>query len=784
MQINTQKTPYKLKIVFLFVILSFSVITIAQSIKISGRLYDKENDKTISNGVLYLNPGNQVTTSDKDGGYLFTCTAGVKHITTQILGYKAANIQFRAYSDTVINIFLKVSPFELSEVTITGDSIKNVKVTQRGSIVLTPAALRETPRLFSEPDLLKSFQLMPGVVAGKDGTSDIYVRGGTMGQNVILANGCYFFLPGHLLGIVSPFDLDFLESAELYKDYFPADMGGGASSIISLDFKKPKSDSLRAQLRLGLLSSGLSLELPLKKINWDLTAGIKRGNYSIYAPLLKRIVSSDVTSFLPPDNYSFYDGFLRLSHSSIKSGNISYLFFGNYDLGKNEYREKSQSADTITNYSDGIKTGWKSMVHALQWNPPDLKGLKFKFNISYNKLSMVREMYTTSEKLFEGSTIDKNLTSNSFSPSINSIGSSMEVSGRNARFTYQAGISIRLRYFSPKISSSYIFNNSEVTNNVGETQHILEPALFAATSVFFRDNLKFDAGLRITTALANDAKFFVPEPRLRLSLDPDADISPHINYVRLSQFDHSIEGSNAGFRTMLWLPASKDLSPEISDVFSAGVQGQIKNDFVWTIDGYFKMTKGMIDYKPGASFIFDSSFVDMVDVVRGHSYGLETGIIKRKGKLTGSLSYTYSRSKREWGSPEGVIWISSSADRPHNFNIALKYYYRERTSFGLNWVYQSGAPVTIYMHETSYGEFYETKNNIRYFDYHRLDVSIRHIIYKRKFTIFLDADIYNAYNHKNTSYFKLAYDWNKGAYYYRNISLFPIMPSLTLTIRY
>jgi hypothetical protein len=298
------------------------------------------------------------------------------------------------------------------------------------------------------------------------------------------------------------------------------------------------------------------------------------------------------------------------------------------------------------------------------------------------------------------------------------------------------------------------------------------------------EKLQLDAGLRLSGGFTRDANFIVPEPRVRLAFNPDGVISPHVTYVKLSQFDHSIEGSNAGLRTMLWLPVSRDFGPEISNVYSAGFQGQIKNDFVLTLDGYYKTTSGMIDYKPGASFIFDSSFVDMVDVVKGRSYGLEAGIIKRKGKLTGSVSYTYSRSQREWGSPEGLIWIPFTADRPHNFNLSAKYYFKTGTSFGLSWIYQSGAPATIYMHETSYGEFFETKNNIRYYDYHRLDISIRQIIYKKKFSIFIDADVYNVYNHKNTFYFKKIYDEAEMRYYFKNISLFPIMPSLTLTIKY
>ncbi len=768
----------------MIVLLSVSSLAPAQKIKISGRLVNRDDGNTINSGVIFLNPGNSATTTNSYGEYSFITTPGLKHITTQVMGFKPLSIRFSASADTVINLYVQVSPFELREITITADSIKNVEITSRGSFIMTPAALRETPRLFSEPDLLKSFQLLPGVVSGKDGSSDIYVRGGGAGQNIILANGCYFFLPGHLLGIMSPYDLDFLESAELYKDYFPAELGGGASSVIALDFKKTQSDSLRTQLRLGLLSSGLTLELPFKKSNWDLTAGIKRGNYSIYAPILKKIVASDVASSLPSDNYSFYDGFLRLSHSSPKWGNFSYLFFGNYDRGKTGSSTRSQSADTVINFADGFSTGWNNMVHAIQWEPAVRNRLKWKFNLNFNRVSIGRDQYMETEKLVNGSLFDHYKTSYSFAPTINSAGMKAVVGGTGDKFSWSAGLSERYRYFSPNIISSLISDSSEVKNDFGESSATFESAIFISSTLQLAEKIQLDAGVRVSGGFTGDANFIVPEPRVRLAFNTGGAISPHITFVRLSQFDHSIEGSNAGLRTMLWLPVSKEFGPEISNVYSAGFQGEITNDFVWTLDGYYKTTDGMTDYKPGASFIFDSSFVDIVDVVRGRSHGLEAGIIKRKGNLTGSVSYTYSRSRREWGSPEGFTWIPSTADRPHNFNIAAKYYFKTGTSFGLNWVYQSGAPATIYMHETSYGEFFETKNNIRYYDYHRLDLSLRQIVFKKKFTFFIDADVYNVYNHKNTFYFKKTYDETGKRYYFKNMSLFPIMPSLTVTIKY
>ncbi len=769
----------------LFILCLFpGLILTGQTVKINGKLFDKNEGTIISEGIISLDPDNRTAITNHYGEYSFITTPGPKQIKTRVLGFKSGTADFILKNDTVINIYIQVSPVELSEVKIIADSIKNLEITPRGSFIITPASIHETPKQFSEPDLLKSIQMLPGVVSGKDGTSDIYVRGGGPGQNVVLTNGCYFFLPGHLLGIISPYDLDFLESAELFKDYFPAELGNGASSVISLDFRKIHSDSLRLQFRLGLLSSGLIVETPLRKINWEMTAGIKAGNYFIYAPILKKIVSNEVGDFLPPNKYSFFDGFLRLSHSSSKYGDITYLFFGNYDNGKDENRFESQSGDTLIKYIEGVSTGWNNMVHSVQWLLPVNGSVKWKLNLNYNRVSIGRKIYTESEELLYGSKTGSSETLLSFYPTVHNITTLLSINLAREKLSFNAGVSNRFRYFSQNNYSLNSIDEESTRIDFGEDDIVNETSLFVSTTALPAKKIKFDAGIRLTGIVARDISFIVPEPRLRISYNDGGIISPHINYVKLSQSDHSVEGSNAGLRTMLWLPVYKEFGPEISDVISAGFQGNIKDNIIWTLDGYYKKISGMVDFKPGASFIIDTSFVDMLDKVKGKAYGIETGLIKRKGKLTGSVSYTYSRSKREWGSPEGMIWISSGADRPHTFNISMKYYFKPSTSFGLKWVYQSGAPATIYMHETSYGEFFETKNNIRYFDYHRLDLSFRQIIYKRKYSIFLDADIYNVYNHKNTFYFKKTWDEAEQIYYFKNISLFPIMPSLTITIKF
>lgn len=769
--------------VSLLIVLCFISITFidGQEVSINGRLVDKEGSKQISWGFVTLNPGNQVAIVSENGEFSFTCLPGEKQIRIQVTSYKKLLLQFYAKSDTSINVNLDRLLYELNEVVITGDSLNQLQITSRGNLVINPASIRETPRLFSEPDLLKSFQLLPGVLSGREGTSDIYVRGGGIGQNIILANGCSFFLPSHLLGFISPYDLDFIERAELFKDYIPSEMGGGASSVISLDFKENHSDSLRAQLRFGLLSSGILLELPYKRNAFNLTVGLRRGNYSLYAPLLKKIVSQDVSDFLPPNKYSFYDGFINISHSSSKLGKINYLFFGNYDRQKEETRINYQFEDTLTGYTDIYSTGWNSMVHAISWRLPVENDLHWQFNLNYNRLSTGRNLFKETKTLI-GTTERLGSSRYMFSPVLNTYGSTLVVTKNCDNSVFTAGMSQSFRFFAPNIRADYNINDTVKTTAFGKVSRIYSPVIFGSSTFHLAEKIEIDLGGRLSGGFVDKTHFFVIEPRVRLSLNPFGAISPHINYVRLSQFDHSIEGSNAGLRSMLWIPMTENFGPEISDIISAGFQSHSKYNLVWSLDAYYKKIKGMLDYKSGASFIFDSSFVDIFNTVKGRAYGLEASVMKNAGNLTFSVSYTYSRSHIEWSTPEGLVWIPANSDRPHNFNLALRWHHKQKTSFGLNWVYYSGAPSTIYMHTTSYGELLDTKNNIRYFDYHRLDLSFRRIIYKRKYTIFLDLDIYNVYNRKNTFYFKEVYDNIEQRYYYKNISLFPIMPTLSLTI--
>jgi len=60
------------------------------------------------------------------------------------------------------------------------------------------------------------------------------VRGGAADQNLVLLDGAPVYNTGHLLGFMSVFNADALESVESMSGAFPAEYGGRLSSILDV----------------------------------------------------------------------------------------------------------------------------------------------------------------------------------------------------------------------------------------------------------------------------------------------------------------------------------------------------------------------------------------------------------------------------------------------------------------------------------------------------------------------------------------------------------------------
>ena len=111
---------------------------------------------------------------------------------------------------------------------------KQLEGVMSGRLRLDGANISGLPKFLGTTDILKTIQLLPGVMASGEMDSGIYIRGGDPGQNLILFDGAKIYAPAHLFGFFSIFNSDHISSATIIKSGLPARYGGCASGIIDI----------------------------------------------------------------------------------------------------------------------------------------------------------------------------------------------------------------------------------------------------------------------------------------------------------------------------------------------------------------------------------------------------------------------------------------------------------------------------------------------------------------------------------------------------------------------
>src|SRR5690606_23504991 len=114
-------------------------------------------------------------------------------------------------------------------------------------------------------------------------------------------------------------------------------------------------------------------------------------------------------------------------------------------------------------------------------------------------------------------------------------------------------------------------------------------------------------------------------------------------YAEMTQYIHLLTNAGIGLPTDLWVPATATIKPEHSDITSAGVAYNLNNAYEFSVEGYYKTMRGLIEYKEGASYLnIEGDWQDMLETGNGESYVAELFIQKKTGQLSGWIVYTLS----------------------------------------------------------------------------------------------------------------------------------------------
>ena len=776
-----------LSLVFL-IGLTVSVLA-QQKGQVNGVIRDAENNETLVGVSIYEEKSQLGTTTDEKGRYELELPYGDHVLRISYVGYSTVNKTITIGSKPLtLNVKLEPESERLSEVQVTGER-KDRNVTEMAMSVQTldMITIKKIPALMGEVDVIKSITLLPGVQSASEGSSGFSVRGGATDHNLILLDGAPIYNASHFLGFFSVFNNDVVKEATLYKGDIPANFGGRLSSVLDVTVKDEMPKRLGIQGGIGLVTSRLMIEAPL----FDNKTSVLLAGRRTYAGLILPFLGQDLNK----SKINFYDINAKVTQSLGQNDRLFLSFYNGHDEFSLQrmigfgYGNTSATLRWSHIFSDRLMSNL-SLIGSryrysidINYDPYDFSvkagtdaiSLNYDWTMHWNDQHVTKFGLTTGFQSYLQAQIDDRggalahylQVDPSNAVTRKGLEHALYVTHDytpTARLTFRAGV--RLSCFQ----------------NIGaEDFYVIDPdLLYLAT-----DTLHYRTGEIFNTEIN-------PEPRVAAMFQLDEHSSVKASYSRTVQYAQVASSSTGGLPFDIWFPVSPNIKPQKCDQYALGYFRNFNNDAIETsVEVYYKNMQNVIDFKDNA-VTYGAMIIDgEVRTGKGRSYGVELLVRKNVGKFTGWISYTYSRSFRTIQGISHNMEYRSPFDRPHNFVIVANYDVSSRITLAANWIYNTGQPITLpsgqyTINGMSYAVYNGYRNERRYPDYHRLDLSFTCKLGKlenRRWQHEINVSVYNAYARHNT--WAITFDEaSDGSMLTNNMYLFSVVPSISYNFKY
>ncbi|MEL6142155.1 MAG: TonB-dependent receptor, partial [Bacteroidota bacterium] len=281
------------------------------------------------------------------------------------------------------------------------------------------------------------------------------------------------------------------------------------------------------------------------------------------------------------------------------------------------------------------------------------------------------------------------------------------------------------------------------------------------------------------------------EPRLSARYRLSAQSSLKAGITRTAQYLHLVSNSTSTLPADIWVPSSELVKPQLGWQYAIGYfQNFANNAWEFSVEAYYKDLQNQIDYRE--SYVNNPANDIEQEFVfgRGEAYGIEFFLNKRKGRLTGWLGYTLSRTERIFPDINGGRRFRATFDRPHDISLVASYELSPKWTMSGVFVFGSGQTFTplqsLYLIEGNLVQEFAARNSARIQDYHRFDLSAVYTpkpASTKRFKTSWTFSLYNTYNRQNPFfiYYDLNVNADEGTANARalKVSLFPLIPSVT-----
>lgn len=732
-------------ILFVSIFLS-GILAVAQNAVIKGFTYDESTGESLPYCTILLTGTSYGALSDVSGAFLINkIPAGTYIVKVSLLGYVDLFDTVEVSGNATITKRYSISPNSqtLDAVQIVGENTRKEQETRTSVISVTPKDMGKMPAIGGQPDFAQYLQVLPGIISTGDQGGQLYVRGGTPVQNMLLMDGVILYNPFHSIGIFSVFDMDIMSSADVYTGGFGAEFGGRISSVMDIKTRDGNKKRLAGKVDLNNIGGQLLLEGPLLKLKED-----RKTSISFILSGKGSFLDKSSKAFYPyvdnPDGlpYSFWDLYGKLTLAT-KNGTRWNIFGFNYD-------------DRVK-YSSVANYGWDN------------------WGIGSNFLIVPGDAPTTIEGSLAYSKYTSELQDVNFDPRK----SSMDGFTFNLGFNYYLGKSL-LKVGIDVVGYNTYYEYYTIYHAQRKIEdHTTDMSLFVKYKYNFRNKLLIEPGFRLQYYYSLGE--VSPEPRLALKYNILPNLRLKLAAGMYSQNLVSIISDRdvvSLFNGFLSSPLESDLLPNTLINDDKEVKGRLQksqhailgleydpiNPLSINIEGYFKNFSQLISANRYKMVESDNEFI----WEKGQAYGGDISVKYEQKGVYIWFVYSLGWVKRN----DGKVNYFPHFDRRHNINLVASYSFGKRRSWEINcrWNFGTGFPFTqtqaYYPHydPTYINDDYVSANEDVFFllaglnearlpSYHRLDLGA-----KKKFflgprhSLELYFSMTNIYNYKNVFY--------------------------------
>jgi len=770
------KHIHNMKIFYIcfWLLLGLMQIGYAQKTTLYGKVVSANNGEVLI-GALIVDPNTQATAiTDQFGRYSLETTFIGDSVSIEVLsmGYLKQKHIFTPFQKTILqNWSLVQSSQQLAEVEIEGSSNQYISENQTSGFKIAPIELKSAPSIGGEKDLLKMIQLTPGIQISNDFNSNLFVRGGDYDQNLFLLDNMPLYHVNHAGGFLSTFNADIIKSAEILKGDQSAKYGGRLSSVVNINTIDGDMNHYNYNFNLGLISSKIMINGPIVKNKASFVA-----SFRINSPIVRYTFGAF--------KFLFYDANVKLNWEISKKDRIYFSFYNGYDNIGIKFGEDSV-------LTSNLSAGWGNLASSLRYNKVFSSKLFADFIVGY---SQYKYEENSDIQFFADKKIFKNLN--------NQFKSQISESFLKAHFNYFinnswslcTGLESSLIQFEPGASVIKI----QVIEEDLIQDDVSYPLTKSFENAFFIEAIgkevygfNFNIGLRGQWVNIKNDNFLTLQPRVFVSKSLGKLFAIKASYSRLTQNFHMVANEGGGIPVEYRLPASQFAPPSISDQVVLGATfSPKKSSYFFSIEGYYKKMDHLVTLKEGVYFTLD--FRDFENILytngKGKSKGVEFYIRKTKGKSTGWVASTLSKTTRQFAEINNGTPYPFKFDRRFDLKIFLQRAITHRFSVSFSWAFATGNAFTLPI--GSYVDIngnsilvYGPRNSFREESYHRLDVGFQYqFIIRKKINCTLDFNIVNLYNRKNPFFYYINYNGTTTPKVYVQHQ-FPLFPSINICFK-